>query len=131
MKTIEKWMIKEIKFYLDHSDIAGASKFYNTMVESCYSGIRWTAGYDSWIEVNLNGELIAAIYPFTSRLVIGNADGIMNRSRINAILRELAPHMRVEKRKEGIVVVDSHRMWSSPDIQPLTDNWYTRYSIAA
>ena len=127
MKTIEKWMIKKIKFYLDHSDIAGASKLYNTTVGSCYSGIRWTAGYNIWIEVRINDQIIAVFYPFTSQLIVRNADGIINRSRINAIFREFAPHFQVEKRADEIVCIDSHKVWHKPDVQPLADNWYAHY----
>lgn len=131
MKKIEQWMIEQIHTCLDRSyDNHSASKF-NTSVHACGSGVRYTPGYERWIEVKLNGELIAAIYPFTSRIRIYDADGIINRSRINAILREFAPYLKVEKRKDGIVVVDSHRIWPLPDVQPLTGNWYTSYSVVA
>jgi hypothetical protein len=131
MKKIEQWMIEQIHTCLDRSyDNYSASKF-NTSVHACGSGVRYTPGYERWIEVKLNGELIAAIYPFISRISIYDADGIINRSRINAIFREFAPSMRIEKRDDRIMIIDKHRMWIAPDIQPLTDNWYTTYGVAA
>jgi hypothetical protein len=131
MKKIEKWMIDQIHYCMDHSDYCGSLTRFNTTVSACYTGIRWTPGYDKWIEVKLNSDIIAVFYPFTSRLIVRNADGIINRSRINAIFREFAPSMRIEKRDDRIMIIDKHRMWIAPDIQPLTDNWYTTYGVAA
>ena len=127
MKKIEQWMIKQIHYCMDHADYCGSVTRFNTTVSACYSGIRWTAGYNIWIEVRINDQIIAVFYPFTSQLIVRNADGIINRSRINAIFREFAPHFKVEKRADEIVCIDSHETWHKPDVQPLADNWYAHY----
>ena len=130
MKRIEQWMIEQIHYCLDHGDYNGSTTRFNTTVSACYSGVRHTAGFNIWIEVKLNDQIIAIFYPFTSQLIVRNADGIINRSRINAIFREFAPHFRIEKRNDQILIVDSHRAWYRPDIQPLADNWYAHYRAA-
>jgi hypothetical protein len=107
METINRNVVNSVRFWLQNKDCCGEGKFYNTVVESCYSGIRWTPSYDSWINVKVDGDVIATLYPLTGRLWLRNLDTFIKRRRANAILCNLIEGYRIAKVGDKLHVVDS------------------------